>query len=257
MKVENYEEGVPYWVDLGAEDPAAAAEFYGTLFGWECPEGPPKSGGYRVCLLRGVPVAGISPKAAPGPSAWRTYVNVADADKIASKVTKAGGRILVSPVDVLTDGRMGVFADTMGATFGVWQLGEHKGAGVVNEPGAYVWSELITDDVNGSAAFYGAVFGWGVTAPSPKDPLQRREWQVRGRSMAGMLPRPPAMPAEMQPYWDVYFEVADTNATVKEAARLGGTVLMPSTDIGHGHIAVFIDPAGRLFSVMTPAHGAA
>ena len=32
-------------------------------------------------------------------------------------------------MDVMTAGRMAVFADPVGAVFGVWQPGEHKGAG--------------------------------------------------------------------------------------------------------------------------------
>jgi hypothetical protein len=42
----------------------------------------------------------------------------------------------------------------------VWQLGEHRGAEVVNEPGAWAMSLLSTPDAEAATAFYGAVFGW-------------------------------------------------------------------------------------------------
>jgi hypothetical protein len=47
-----------------------------------------------------------------------------------------------------------------GAVFGLWQPGEHKGAQLVNEPGAWSMSQLNTRDPHGSKSFYGAVFGW-------------------------------------------------------------------------------------------------
>jgi predicted enzyme related to lactoylglutathione lyase len=98
----------------------------------------------------------------PGPPVWSTYVNVDDADAIVARVTGAGGQVMLPPMDVMDVGRMAVFADPVGAVFGVWQPRAHKGAGIVNEVGTYSWSELITTDVDGAKAFYAAVFGWGA-----------------------------------------------------------------------------------------------
>ena len=55
---------------------------------------------------------------------------------------------------------MAVLADPAGAVFCVWQPGEHRGAQVVNEPGAWAMSALLTPDPEGVKDFYGAVFGW-------------------------------------------------------------------------------------------------
>ena len=67
MEMDRYEHGVPSWVDLGSPDPAAAAAFYGGLFGWDAPEGTPEMGGYRMAMLRERAVAGIGPATNPGP----------------------------------------------------------------------------------------------------------------------------------------------------------------------------------------------
>ncbi len=147
---------------------------------------------------------------------------------------------------------MALLADPAGTRFGIWEPGEHPGAGARQEPGTFSWGELITDDVEASAAFYGALFGWTVTPP--EGPLGRREWQLHGQSVSGLLPRPPAMPAEIPPYWDVYFSVADAASAAASAADLGGTVLMPPTATGHGTIAVFTDPTGAVFTVLAAGH---
>src|SRR5262245_23569698 len=158
MEMQSYEPGVPSWVDLGTPDLDKAAAFYGGLFGWNCPEGPAEAGGYRVCDIGGKSVAGIGPQQNPGPPVWAMYVNVTSADDTAAAVTANGGQSFVPPMDVLDAGRMAVLADPIGAVFGVWQAGMHKGAELVNEPGTFSWAELVTDDVPASKAFYGAVF---------------------------------------------------------------------------------------------------
>ena len=115
-------------------DVDAAVAFYGGLFGWVAPELPPEAGGYRMFEKDGIPVAGCGPIMMEGqPSAWTTYVSVADADATMARVTGAGGVIFVPPMDVLEAGRMAVFADTTGAACAVWQPKEHPGAGLVNE----------------------------------------------------------------------------------------------------------------------------
>ena len=79
---------------------------------------------------------------------------------------------------------------TAGVVLGLFELGSAQPS-VVREPGALIWGELITDDVEASAAFYRAVFGWQLS--SPEGPLNRRVWLVGGQRIAGLLPRPEAM----------------------------------------------------------------
>ncbi len=130
-------------------------------------------------------------------------------------------------MDVMTAGRMAVFADPVGAAFGVWQPGDHKGAALVNEPGTFSWSELVTTDIPASKAFYGAVFGWGAETHG-EGPGAYTEWQVNGRSIGGMMQKPPQMPAEVPPFWAVYFAVTDTDDALARVTGLGGAVDNPA-----------------------------
>jgi predicted enzyme related to lactoylglutathione lyase len=155
VDIERYDDGVPSWVDLGSTDLAKSREFYSGLFGWDCPEGPPEAGGYSVCTLRGKTVAGLGPQMNPDfPPMWLTYVNVDSADDAVAKVSANGGTVFMPPMDVMDAGRMAIFADPLGAVIGIWQPGAHLGAQLVNEPGTYCWSELITTDLDASKAFY-------------------------------------------------------------------------------------------------------
>ncbi len=76
------------------------------------------------------------------------------------------------------------------------------------------------------------------------------EWQVNGRSVGGMMLKPPMMPAEVPPHWDVYFAVVDTDAAAARVAELGGSVLMPAMDIEPGRFAVVADPTGAVFNII-------
>lgn len=251
MEVDRYEHGVPSWIDLGTTDLSGAKAFYSSIFGWTIQEGPPEAGGYCIAEIRGRPVAGIGPQMNPAaPPAWMTYVNVESADSVADLVRQAGGQVLAGPFDVLDVGRMAVFADPLGAVIGIWQPRSHLGAGLVNEPNTYCWSELVTTDLDRSKAFYRAVFGWEATGSE-----QYTEWQVAGRAIGGMMAKPPTIPAEVPPYWGIYFAVSDVDAAVGRISELGGSVLMPPTDIEPGRFAVVTDPTGAIFQVLTMRAG--
>jgi len=249
METNGFDHGIPSWVDLGSPDIESAAAFYSGLFGWNVEEaGPPESGGYRMAMLRDRPVAGLGPQMNPGPPFWATYVTVADADAIVELVKGAGGQVFMEPMDVLDVGRMAVFADSTGAAFSVWQAKTHVGAGLVNEPGALVWNELMTTDVEGSKSFYQAVFGWDAVTHEGEMPYT--EFKLADRTIAGMMEKPPTVPAEVPPHWGVYFAVDDADAAVAKVAELGGSLMMGPTDIEPGRFAVVADPSGATFNVM-------
>jgi predicted enzyme related to lactoylglutathione lyase len=252
MEFDRYENGVPSWVDMGSPGLGEAKEFYSGLFGWECPEGPPEAGGYSVCTLHGKTVAGLGPQMNPNaPPYWCTYVNVDSADDTLAQIEANGGVVYMPAMDVMDVGRMAIVGDPTGAVFGLWQPGTHTGAQVVNEPGTYCWSELITTDLEAAKAFYLAVFGWGAEEQGPEGgPVAYTEWKVNDRSVGGMMLKMPEMPADMPNLWGVYFAVADTDATVSEALELGGSLVMAPMDIEPGRFATLVDPVGATCNVL-------
>jgi predicted enzyme related to lactoylglutathione lyase len=195
-------------------------------------------------------VAGIGEQAHPGPPTWSTYIAVENADEAVAKVLTAGGQVIVPAMDVLDVGRMAIFSDPQGAVFSVWQAGTHPGAELVNEPGTWSWSELLTTDVEAAKGFYGDVFGWTTNTAGAGPTGEYTEWQVSGRSVAGMMQKPPMMPAEIPPFWAVYFAVEDTDTAVARVAELGGTVLMAPMDIEPGRFSTVTDPFGAVFNVI-------
>jgi uncharacterized protein len=244
-EMTRYEHGVPSWVDIGTPDLDAGLRFYTALFGWEGQDMGEEAGHYTIVTKAGRQVAAISPAQDPGPPRWTTYINVDDADEVARKAESAGGKVIVAPMDVMTAGRLAIFTDSTGAVIAAWQPGDHLGAQLVSEPGAFAWSELSSSDVAKSKAFYSAVFGWGWGGAD-----EYAEAQVGGRTIAGLMSRRPGMPADVPDNWLVYFAVADVDADVKRATGLGASVIAGPADIpGTGRFAVLTDPQGAAFAL--------
>jgi len=268
---DHYIPGVPCWVDTSQPDPAAAADFYGDLFGWEVENVmPPDSPGeYFMARIRGSDVAAIGsiPEEMPQTATWNTYVAVASADDTAAKVTDAGGSVVIEPFDVMDSGRMAVCTDPEGAAFSVWQARQHFGSRIVNEHGAVNFNGLHTRDVEGAKSFYGSVFGWTTlalsagemwTLPGYGDDLERDNPELRkqlaemgGPSgfedvVASINPIPDDQP-DTPAHWSVTFGVDDVRATAAKAPELGGRVLVPPTDVPWSRLTVISDPQGATF----------
>ncbi|MFF1745264.1 VOC family protein [Streptomyces mirabilis] len=229
------------WASLASTDPHTVASFYSAVLGWAITE----TSGRLIASAAGTPVADIADiTTADGSSGWLIHFDVDDLDTALTAVSKAAGAVLTS-----ADGgsvETAVVIDPNGTRLALRAPATRHRERPAH--GTLAWGELITDDVDTSAAFYRDAFGWGLTGPSGS--LGRREWQTHGRSFSGLLPRPPAMPAGTPAYWDVYFAVDDIEAAAAAATGHGAIRLVPPTLIEIGTIAVFLDPAGAVFTLV-------
>jgi uncharacterized protein len=289
-----YIPGVPCWVDASEPEPQAAVDFYSGLFGWQVEDSlPPDSDGHYFIArheatttsifdlsrqkLQG-DVAGIRsiPESAPPMAMWNTYFWVDGADEAASKVKDAGGSVVTEPFEFTDACRMAVCTDPEGAAFGVWEAKNHKGAQLVNDPGALVFNGLNTRDVEAARSFYAAVFGWqtgsigagsqGWTLPGYGDWLEqehhpdlRKQMEEAGAPqgfedvVAAIVPMTDDQP-DTPAHWGVTFATDDTDATAEKAAELGGTVIVspfdaPWSTSGYTiRVTVLADPQGATFS---------
>jgi uncharacterized protein len=254
---DGYEHGVPCWIETWQPDADAAAGFYSRLFGWEVERA---GDGAFMCRLRDRDVAFVGRQPAENadlPVGWTTCVWVDDAEAVAARVAEAGGRVVMAPFETLDGGRMVVFADPAGALLAAWQTGSHRGAQLVNEPSAWSWTQLLTDDPERAVAFYDAVFGWetdafgdvtmwrvpGYLGGEPEQPVARDV-------VAGMAPlTPDLLTTGVRPHWRIDFWVDDVDATAAAAAELGGRAVVPPYDLPIARQAVLSDPAGAVFTV--------
>jgi uncharacterized protein len=252
--IEKHPHGHFCWLDLGTTDRMGAVTFYSQLFGWGHVDAPMDKDVYTLFNLKDRHTGAVyqlnQEMLGQGiPPHWLLYVSVDDVDVAAARVEPLGGKVLMGPFDVMTVGRMAVIGDPQGATFALWQAKEHPGVGIKDEPGAFCWPELNTTDATGAKPFYAGLFGWGEKTDSG-GPMAYTEWKVGERSIGGMMQILPEWGA-VPPHWMPYFQVADCDATVSLAQKLGAQAVVPARDIPNvGRFAVLRDPQGAHFSII-------
>ena len=246
-----YAPGTPSWVDLSSTDIDSAKDFYATALGWSYDDQDAgEYGTYSMALSGGKAAAGLmaqQPEQAEQgmPAMWNTYVTVEDAEQACGAAQAAGGQIYAPVMDVLEAGKMAVLGDPTGAACCVWEPKNHIGAQVVNEPGAFCWSDLQTGDQAAAAAFYGEVFGWEsqqVDMPTGTGTM----FTLDQSPVASASNAPEGVP----PHWGVYFAVADCDGCTSTITDNGGQVMMGPFDTPPGRMAIAMDPAGAPFNII-------
>ena len=108
-------------------------------------------------------------------------------------------------------------------------------------PNPIVHFEITGPDGAKLQKFYGDLFGWNIDA--------NNQWQYGMVETGGESGINGGIAADMEGGHRVtiYAAVTDIPAALEKAVSLGGTVLMPETDMGDGIvIAMFSDPAGNV-----------
>ncbi len=256
MDINEFTPGRFCWSELATSDEEAAAKFYSDFFGWKS-EVHSMGGGhgnYTMLQLDGRDVGGLytlmpEQKSQGVPPHWLSYVGVEDVDAATAKAKSLGGTCFLEPLDIPDKGRMSVVQDPTGSVIAMWQAKGSNGCGVLNEPGAPCWNELMTTDTQKAGEFYSQLFGW-----------QKSEHDMGGTQytmflqgevpVAGMMTLPPEA-SGAPPHWMLYFSVDDCDGGVARATEMGARVCAPPMDIPTiGRMAVLMDPQGAAFSII-------
>ena len=251
---DGFAHGTPCWVDLSTDDIEGAKAFYGGLFGWswDDQEGPDGGFMYSLAQMDGRNVAGLgsAPEemiAAGVRACWNTYMAVDSVDDAYQAAIEAGGVGVFGPFDIMTSGRMAFIMDDQGVHIGLWQAGDHKGAQVVNEPGAFIWSEVYAPDTDAAVRFYGKVLGLGAETTDMVE-MSYTLWKVGENAVGGLMAPPEGVP----PCWSVYFGTEDAESTAARTVELGGQVVNGPFPSPMGPLAVLQDPSGGVFLAVQP-----
>ncbi|MGB3603014.1 VOC family protein [Gordonia sp. (in: high G+C Gram-positive bacteria)] len=115
-------------------------------------------------------------------------------------------------------------------------------------PGAPVWFDLMTSDVDRATDFYGTLFGWTTEEPAAEFGGYRN-FQANGNRVAGLMPMEGSDTSPTN-VWSVYFRSDDAAATTEAVTAAGGGVLVPPMAVGDmGTMAVYADPVGGVFGI--------
>lgn len=246
-----YVEGAPYWLDLAASDVRAGVEFYCRLFGWDAHDTGPESGHYTLLSYDGDLVAAIGSSFTPEITPqWMLYFKTDALWNRTKTIEAAGGLVRMPPADVFDQTSIAQFSDPAGAQFAVSQPGTHTGADRWGERGSVCWVELHVRQPEPSMSFYQRVFGWGtqtISVTGRKYPLLIADGQTDPFGGIDIDEN-----TTESPYWSIYFEVPDCDATADHAVELGGQRIGETeSDPAVGRWVRLTDPAGSRFRVFS------
>ena len=231
------------WHEQVSDDPQQAQAFYTKLFGWQVETWKAGEIEYPMIHAEGANHGGFGTRmeGAP-PTHWLGHVSVASVDETLEKAKAAGGQVVFGPMDMEEVGRFAIILDPQGSFVSAFQ----PQGDVPAQGGVFVWDELGTQDVEGAASFYGAVFGW-TTEEMGAEYGGYRIFKSGETQVGGLMKMPDAsMPSQ----WVPYVHADDVDATVAKAKELGASAVVEGMDVpGVGRVAVLVDPQGAAFGL--------
>jgi predicted enzyme related to lactoylglutathione lyase len=111
------EPGALVWNDAAVDDPVAARDFYGAVFGYSFDE-VEGAGGYTTFAKGGNPLGGLGGHQPGSPKGWNCCFSVSSTDDAVAAVEQGGGKVIM-PAQDTPYGRFALVADPWGAPFSV------------------------------------------------------------------------------------------------------------------------------------------
>ena len=114
-----------------------------------------------------------------------------------------------------------------------------------------VYFEIGGRDAEGLREFYSELFGWEINEAEEASAAGSPYWFVQGEEggiPGGIIKTNENMPPS---YVMFYVQSDDLQATLDKVVSLGGTAVVPPSDIpgGMGQIAVFMDPDNNVIGL--------
>ncbi len=240
------------WHELLTTDPAAAAQFYPRVTGWQVNDWRPS---YRVWMNGDDMVGGVMELPAQArqegaPPHWMGYISTPNVDDTVAKAKSLGAELLMGPRDEPEVGRWAILNDPQGAMFAVYQPNNPQdrplGAPAVGE---FSWHELATTDQDAAMRFYSGLLGWKQDEAYDMGEMGTYLlFSVEGKQLGGMYRKPAEMPAP--PHWMHYIHVDSADAAATRITDAGGQVIHGPMEVpGGDRIAMAVDPQGAHFAV--------
>ena len=114
--------GTFVWDELYVKDPAAAAKFYGKVFGWTGKTNKEDTMQYWHWQNAGKDIGGMMALPRPEvPPHWMGYIAVTDVDASTAKVKSLGGDVIMPAMDIEKVGKFSIVKDPSGAHFALFR----------------------------------------------------------------------------------------------------------------------------------------
>jgi predicted enzyme related to lactoylglutathione lyase len=234
------------FAELHTPTPERSAGFYGDLFGWSVRQ---ISDRYWMFRRGSSDVVGMR---RADIHRWIGCVRVDNVDSMVVRARTLQMTVAMPPLETSGVACAAMLRDEEGAVIGLWEPRGVEGTALETGPGSLWWVELATGLMSGAQRRYAALFDWGIahTMKFENGPHGYTLFKVGERSAGGAFQFEPEW--GVTPAWQVYFEVADFDASVARACSLGGEQGFWRDAPNAERIGVVLDPSGGLFLIAQP-----
>lgn len=115
--------------------------------------------------------------------------------------------------------------------------------------GKVIWNDLITDDLDATRAFYGALFGWTFERSSSGKGGRYMLARLGDVYVAGIVEVKSKNRAQRLSRWLPYVSVGNVDSAISIASSGGATLIVPARDVTFGRVAAIIDPQGAVIGL--------
>lgn len=112
--------------------------------------------------------------------------------------------------------------------------------------GAFLWFDLLTEDVEASKAFYASMFGWRYRTDADGGPV--RIVNKNGREIGAIFDHNTTA-EEVESQWIGSLSVDDVDSATDLLVERGGRVLLGPAEAARGRYAVVADPQGAVLAL--------
>jgi predicted enzyme related to lactoylglutathione lyase len=247
------------WHDVFTSDVQATLKFYSDIFGFTSQK---KDENYTYLLHKGKEFAGIVNKSG---TQWVPYVLVSNIENVTKAASEKGGKITSAVAAFDKVGKFASFTDPQGGSISLWERvktdskadtkvvttesKDHhplKKGPTHEEFDPIVWHQLETTDRQPAITFYKTVLGWRETTLG----LGSDNPQTTFRAEGEMMPQA-AVVVGKQSCWTSFFGVDKCETYAKKATEMKAKQIMAPTSVGERTVAVFADPQGAVFGIMS------
>jgi predicted enzyme related to lactoylglutathione lyase len=225
--------------DLLTHDAQKASKFYTELFGWKAFQ--------KTNLIElkkdGLVVANIVEVDEKHHPLWVPLITHNDFTLAKKKILNNGGTVLKDVKDKENIGDFLLVQDQEKALFVIVKPSAYKKPTGFIEENEWLWDEVWSHNVEGSAAFYQEVFAYELE----KTPSGYVLFKNGNTWLAGLLNNPYE---KSQTQWASTIRVKDTKAMAEKAVQLGGKILVNIEESeAHAAEVILADPMGAVFII--------
>jgi predicted enzyme related to lactoylglutathione lyase len=143
-------------------------------------------------------------------------------------------------MDIENVGRFCIINDPTGGTLSLIQLEQPQPV-----PAVMAWNELMTRDAAAAGAFYAGLLGWETQSIPMGDGPEYTACRSGENMVAGILQMDGPQFEGVPTNWMNYIGTKNIEGDAAKIAGLGGTVVVPPTEIPNmGRFCTFSDPGG-------------